>query len=118
MTRALRFTLLGLAVIVVLFAVTYVSAPSGASRDVAAPPSWFMRGLGVPVYGCLRYGTDLNLPGGKNCIVVGDVLVGRAITAADARALKTRIVIFFACLAAVVILVGLAFGAGRRSPTA
>src|SRR5262245_5297212 len=114
MNRALRFTLLGLAVVVVLFAVTWITLPSSTSDDVTPPASIFARGLTKPKYGCLAYGVDQY--GGQYCSDVGTIRVGTSLKDdAAADAVRNRILVFYGSLAAVIVLVGLAFGAGRRA---
>lgn len=111
MNRALRLTLLALALVVVLFAVTWTSIPSSTSdRTVPASASWFMRGLGGPKYGCLRYEFG-------RCQRSGDIVVG-TIAGDDADDLRNRVFIIFGAAAVAVLLVGLAFGAGRRPDSA
>ena len=113
MNVALRLMLIGLALVVVLFAVTWTSIPSGATDEVAPPASLFIRGLGDKTFGCLSYGTSFN-SGQRVCTARGDVLVGRALTDDDVDALKTRVFVLYGSIAAVIVLLGLAFGAGRR----
>jgi hypothetical protein len=114
---ALRFTLLALALVVVLFAVTWITLPSDDTDDVTAPASVFTRGLTKAKYGCLRYRIDIR--GDEYCSMVGQVRVGTSLEDSDAiNAARTRVVVFYGSLAVVVVLVGVAFGAGRRSSSA
>jgi hypothetical protein len=135
MNRALRITLLALAALVVLFVVTRVSVPSDTSSDVPPPASLFMAGLGSPVHGCDEYGTraeqiareNAQNPGGsysvlmpgadpkeRACLIANTSVVGATLGSEDLDALRTRIGVIFGGAAAVVILVGIAFGAARR----
>ena len=91
MNRALRSTLLGLAVVVVLFAVTWWMLPTTNCGEISWPVRLFTQGL------TFDFGDD-------DCVRLDD--------------LKTRIKIVFGCAALVIVLVGLAFGAGRRSSAA
>jgi hypothetical protein len=112
--RARRFTLLGIAVVVVLFAVTWFSLPANEYGSVHPPASAFVRGLEYPAVAPGTVVAEGSRPGG-----------GRILTETTGHPagvhldqLKTRIVIFYGSLAAVIVLVGLAFGAGRRSSSA
>jgi hypothetical protein len=127
MNRALRFMLLGLAVVVVVFAVTWVTIPNNGgtsvngqrltgSPDVPLPASLFIGGLGSPKYGCLRYEPYADV--GRVCVQRGDVRVGVDLTDSDLDALKVRVGIVYGAIVVVIILVALAFGAGRRSSAA
>ncbi len=106
MNHALRFTLLGLAVVVVLFAVTWFSLPGGDCSAVSPPASLFAHGLDYR-------------GGGVATVDVGsgfrDPRVGSVYDCTELDSLKSRIAVFYGSVAAVIILVGLAFGAGRRS---
>jgi hypothetical protein len=105
--RALRFTLLGLAVVVVLFAVTWLSLPGSDERDVGVPASLFIHGL--------TYESAITPTRGYG----GATSYARAryFPAVRLDELKTRVAVFYGSAAAVIVLVGLAFGAGRRSPS-
>ena len=83
MNRALRFTLLGLAVVGMLFAVTWWSLPTRNCSDRGIPASLFDRGL--------TYGAT---PGSSPCVHLDD--------------LKTRIGVVYGDAALLIILVGLA----------
>ena len=121
MNRALRFTLLGLAAVVVLFAVTWFSLPGSACDNVSPPASLFMPGLDYTRGGT---GTVTTYGGSKNGygahhITTQVITPGRPHeSCVHLHALKSRIVVFYGSAAAVIVLVGLAFGAGRRSPQA
>ena len=143
MNPARLFTLLGLAVIVVAFAVTWLSLPSRnegstgyysyqhrftpgslsftgygydttlwtyhpATKKVAMPASWFAAGL---THSSERFdGRTTGSARGRVTVTVSSIPAS-----VELHALKQRIVIVFASAAAVVLLVGLAFGAARRS---
>jgi hypothetical protein len=81
--RALGVTLLGLALVAVLFAVTWWTVPTRDCGDRAIPASLFDRGL--------TYGAT---PGSSACVHLED--------------LKTRIEVVYGAVAAIIILVGLA----------
>jgi hypothetical protein len=89
--RAFRFTLLGLAVVVVLFAATWWMLPTTNCGEFSWPVRLFTYGL------TFDFGDD-------ECVRLDE--------------LKTRIEIVFGSAALVIVLVGLAFGAGRRSSSA
>ena len=120
MNHARLFTLLGLAALVVAFAVTWVTVPS-ASSEVPPPASLFIEGLGDEERECLRRslvpgaftGPDRQTPLTR-CRQYGEV-VGVQLEEEDIEVLKNRILVVFGSAAAVVVLLGLAFGAGRRS---
>lgn len=115
MNRALRFTLLGLAVVVVMFAVTWFSIPSGPFEDVSPPASLFLPGVGSRcATGARSLPVRVRPPNDER---PGACASGVVLDQSDLDALKMRIVVFYGSVAVVIVLVGLAFGAGRRSPS-
>jgi hypothetical protein len=100
--RARFFTLLALAVIVIAFAVTWLSIPTTRAAKVPLPASLLLPGITH----CLRSSDN-------ECTSVSNGGQGYNRHLHD---LKQRTVVVYGSLAAVVILVGLAFGAGRRTP--
>ena len=118
MNRALRFTLLGLTVVVVLFAVTRLSIPARGSAHVPFPASLFLPGLGVEVLSCAKYYTHLVDGTHLQTDCTQTKVTGRRLPRQDVSELKSRIAIFYGSIATVIVLVGLAFGAGRRRPPA
>lgn len=101
MNRALRFTLLGVALVVVLFAVTWFSLPAPRTSSPSSSSSY-------STYISRHVPCDEAWPPAKpfmqdrTCYQLDDV--------------KARIAVVYGSLAVVIILVGLAFGAGRRPP--
>lgn len=106
MNRALRFTLLGLAVVVVLFAVTWVTVPSPelGGATVSPPASVLATGLGFQ-------SCDRNVR--RRCVHRTET----RLYSDDIDSLKTRIVVVYGSAAVVIVLIGLALGAGRRRPS-
>ena len=102
--RARVFTLLALAVIVVAFAVTWLSVPTSRTAKVPPPASFFLHGIAHCVK--TRYGACTKVSEG------GGQARGYQHGLND---LKSRIAVVYGSAAAVVILAGLAFGAARRS---
>jgi hypothetical protein len=107
--RALQLTLLGLVAVIVAFAVTWVSIPSGTSSDVPLPASLFIFGIGDATYECLY-----RIAGATACAQRGDDVIARKLAPSDVSDLKERTVVIFGSAAAVIVLLGLAFGAARR----
>lgn len=101
-------TLLALAALVIAFVATWVTVPSDRYAAVDPPASLFKRGLtGADDQLCINFeGKYPNL----KCLryVPTGVFV-------NTRKLEQRIRYVFGGAAAAVVLVGLAFGAGRRS---
>lgn len=108
MNRPRRAVLILLALLVVAFAVTWLSLPGGNTdvRNLDPPAAWFAHGLGKRT---TAGGT--NVPGTGGLMKTPVV----AFTYVPLDDLKQRIVVVYASAAAVVILLGLAFGAGRRT---
>ena len=110
---ARTFTLLALVVLVVAFAATWLTLPVDALDDDASPPaSFFLVGLGSRET-CLRYGEGI--PGNRACLERSRQ-AGVDLNQNDLEALRARVTVVYASAAAVVVLLGLAFGAGRRRP--
>jgi hypothetical protein len=93
MNRALRFTLLGLVVVILLFFVTWFRLPSNESvgltfsDQISFPASLF----------------DDGLDDGADVLFTDDL-----------NALRTRVLVVYGSLVAIVIVVGLALGAAER----
>ena len=121
MNRALTFTLLALAVVVVAFVATWFTIPAGSieeknlttgvwdTKRVGYPARLFRVGLAERDVEPCRATPDDPF-GNLNC----DTHVLRRV---DLHTLRTRVVVFYGGLAVVVILVGAAFGAFRRKPS-
>ncbi len=111
MSTARRFTALALAMIVVAFVATWVTVPADAFDDHVSPPaSLFLAGLGTRST-CERYSLTIS----RTCLERADHTIVDLSTT-DLKALKQRIVVVYASAAAVVLLVGVAFGAARQRP--
>ena len=114
------FTLLGLAVIVVAFATTWLTIPTGHSESVSAPASFFIGHLGSTK--CLEYSTSGaagDSPGSAfsqvarivpfpSCLRYARRSEGVTLDRADLATLRTRVKVIYGSTAAVVLLVGLA----------
>ena len=108
MNRARKLTLIGLAVVVIAFAATWISVGIDGkvgfparffttARDCVPNPSGYRYETTCPKYG---YFTSVHLsPYGP-----------------EVTTLKRRIVVFYASAAVVVVLIGVAFGAARSTP--
>jgi hypothetical protein len=120
--RAARVaTYLALAIVVVLFVVTWLSIPGGRvetknltsgewiTHRIGYPARWFRFGLSDT--NCTTTARGLGL---QQTYVCGPPLF-RTVSLHD---VKVRVTIFYSGLAAAIILVGLAFGAARRPPAA
>lgn len=108
--RARRLTLLLLAVLVVAFAATWLTLPNTGGR-VGYPARAFAVGL-------LVESTEGSCIGG-GCTPGSRVRsTGRidAIRRSEIPTLERRVKVIFGAAAAVVVLAGLALGAGRRAP--
>lgn len=100
-------TLLALAALVVTFVATWVTMPSRSEERVARPASFFATGIADYVPAAPTFtATD---PGGNEQIIANP-----AHHTVDVEALERRVVAIFGGAAAVIALVGIAFGAGRR----
>jgi hypothetical protein len=130
MNRARRFVLIGLAVVVVLFAVTWATRPGVdaiAGATGKPPASLFLPGLGHTVKVCPDRAFTVRPVGsagltsdGRSCSLDGGLVepVSRLLLdSSDIDAVKTRIRVVYGSLAVVIVLVGLAFGAGRSKAT-
>lgn len=113
MRHATQATLLVLAALVIAFAATLVTLPQSSSAKVKKPASLFaVGGLAGTAYEqtCVRWqpkpGTDY-----KECAEYGPRPSGNLV---DEEALRDRVFALYGGAAAVIVLVGLAFGAGRR----
>jgi hypothetical protein len=114
--RALTWTLLALAVVVVLFVATWLTIPGGKyeQRNLTAgrwdtgkityPARLFRPGLVQRAAFCKRY-AQVN-------VCASQIVYHRV----DLHTVKQRVLITFGGLALAVILVGVAFGALRRKP--
>lgn len=91
MPRARRVVLILLAALAIAFAVTWSTLPTSTFQSVGPPASWFAAGLD-------RYGS-----------------AGPGPRYVNAHQLERRVYAFYGGLAAATVLLGLAFGAGRRS---
>jgi hypothetical protein len=113
MNRALTFTLLALAVVVVLFVASWVIIPAGRyelknlttgqweTDKISYPARLFRTGL-VQRWDCTPFPHERACP--------SSAVYRRA----DLHTVRQRVVIVYGGLAVVVILVGVAFGAARR----
>jgi hypothetical protein len=117
-TRARQVVLIALAIIVVAFVVTWLSIPSRGGDSVGLPALLFAHGLTHKDCVSRRPASSLGVlvawheaPPPIACPRLVDK---HRIDARGIDALKERIAIFFGGAAAVVILVGLAFGAASR----
>jgi hypothetical protein len=107
--RALRVTLVLLALLVVAFLATWVTMPANDTEGTVRPPaSLFLYGVTSTREGlCLSYGPVVG--GAQPC------LRHETFKRVDADALRQRVIVSFAAAAAVIVLLGLAFGLGSRS---
>ncbi len=107
MNRSLQITLLALAALVVAFVATWLTMPQRAG-SVDYPARLFGRGVTHTTYGrCIRYA------GQRTCQqfeVTGRNVIGRR----DVSTLERRVKVIFGGAAAVIVLVGVAFGALPR----
>lgn len=113
MNRAARAMFLVLAALVVAFAATWVTLPQSSLAKVKPPASLFaVGGLAERTYTetCIRWrpkpGADFN-----ECAEYGERPSGHLV---DKDALRRRVLGVYGGGAAVVVLVGLGLGAGRR----
>ena len=117
MNRALAFTLLALAVVVVAFVATWLTIPAGRfeqkdltrgywpTHRVGFPAKLFRGGLAERAVGaCTPTANPLG------CLGHSEIVYRRV----DLHSLRERVVVIYAALAAVVVLVGLAVGTLRR----
>jgi hypothetical protein len=112
--RAWTFTLLALVMVVVAFAATWLTLPADESDlSVAPPASLFLVGIGTRD-NCERYGIGITAFGQRSCAENSDGEVVH-LENREIDRLETRVIVVYASVAAVIVLLGLAFGAARRS---
>ena len=106
-------TLFALAALVVLFVVTWLTIPTSPPAEIAYPARLFALDLAKTQYGhCIKFA------GQPDCQQF-EVLRRNAIRNGEEEAVQRRVRFIFGGAAVVIVLVGLAFGAGRRkSPSA
>ena len=103
MNRALTFTLVALAVVVALFVATWFTIPSGRFEVELTGNTFDTNRISYPAR---LFRTGLSTDSGF-----------RGIQGVDLHTLRTRVVVFYGGLAVVVVLLGAAFGAFRKTQT-
>lgn len=119
MTRPRQMVLLSLAALVAAFAATWLTLPSKAGQQIDPPASLFSQGLSRKP--CVRV---IEKEASSTSFTVTwreaparrlvCVQYSRVTVVTDVRALRSRVLVVFASAGAIVLLVGIAFGAGKR----